>query len=120
MVDTVGTDEVVDATLALVADRSSIATIVNLARAREDGFLALGEEDGDDEAIRLRDNARYHGAALAQAGALDVHVGRCFSLSAAAEAHESVQRGGAGRTVLIPWAPLGSGRLGVHILEGGA
>ena len=100
VVDTVGTDAIIDATLALVADRSRIATIVNLARARKDGFRALGGEDGD-EAIRIRDNARYHVAALAQAGALDIHVDRRLPLSAAAEAHELVRRGGAGRIVLI-------------------
>ena len=100
-VDTVGTDEVLDATLALVADRRRIATIVNLARARRDGFRALGGEAGSDEAIRIRDNARYVIAALAQGGRLDVPVDRCFPLSDASAAHELAQRGGAGRLVLL-------------------
>ena len=100
-VDTVGTDEVIDASLALVADRRRIATIVNLARARRDGFQALGGESGHDEAIRIRDNARYVIAALAQGGGLDVHVDRCFPLSDASAAHELARQGGAGRLVLL-------------------
>ena len=100
-VDTVGSDEAIDASLELVEARWRIATIANAARARRDGFQALGGESGHEAAIRVRDNARYPIAALAQAGALDVHVDRCFPLSAAAEAHELVRRGGAGRLVLI-------------------
>lgn len=100
VIDTVGSDEVIDASLALVKNRSRIATIVNLLRARKDGFLALGGESGHDEGIRLRDNARYVIAALAQSGALDVHVDRCFPLSEASKAHELSRKGGAGRIVL--------------------
>ena len=100
-IDTAGADEAVDASLALVTDRRRIATIVNFARAREDGFQALGGESGNSEAIRIRDNARYMIAALAQAGALGVHVDRCFPLSEAAKAHELAREGGAGRLVLI-------------------
>lgn len=99
-IDTVGTDEVIDASLALVTDRWRIATIVNLARARQDGFQALGGESGNDEAITIRDNARYMIAGLAQSGTLDVHVDRCFPLSDASEAHELARKGGAGRLVL--------------------
>ena len=39
-VDFVGTNKAVDVSLALVADRSRIATIVAHARARQDGFHA--------------------------------------------------------------------------------
>ncbi len=99
-VDTVGTDEAIDASLALVADRHRVATIVNLTRARQDGFQALGSETGDGEATRIRDNARYVIAALAQSGALDVHVDRCFPMSDVSNAHELALKGGAGRLVL--------------------
>ena len=100
-IDTVGSDEAIDASLALVADRRRIATIVNLTRARRDGFQALGGESGDEEATRIRDNARYIIAALAQSGALDVHVDRCFPIADAADAHELARKGGAGRLVLV-------------------
>jgi NADPH2:quinone reductase len=100
VVDTVGTDEVIDASLSLVGERWRIATIVNLARARQDGFQALGGESGNDEAIKVRDNARYVVAALAQSGTLEVNVDRCFPLSGASEAHEMARKGGAGRLVL--------------------
>ena len=100
-IDTVGADQAIDASLALVADRQRIATIVNMARAQQDGFQALGGESGNDEAIRIRDNARYLIVALAQSGVLDVHVDRCFPLADASAAHELVQKGGAGRVVLM-------------------
>ena len=100
-VDTVGADQAIDASLAIDADRQRIATIVNLARARLDGFQALGGESGNDEAIRIRDNARYLIAALAQSGTLDVHVDHCFPLANTPEAHALVQKGGSGRLVLI-------------------
>ena len=47
----------IDASLASVAERWRVATIVNLGRARQDGFQALGGETGNEEAIRIRDNA---------------------------------------------------------------
>ena len=100
-IDAAGTDEAVDVSLALVPDRRRIATIVNLGRARKDGIQALGGEAGNDEGIRIRENARYVVAALAQAGKLQVQVDRCFSLSEAAAAHEKLLRGGAGRLALI-------------------
>ena len=101
-VDTAGTDEAIDVSLALVPDRSRIATIVSFERAKRDGFQALGGESGNDEGIKIRDNARYIIAALAQSGALEVHVDRCFPLARAAEAHELMLKGGAGRLVLTP------------------
>ena len=101
-VDLVGTDEAIDTSLALVAKRRRFATIVNLKRARQDGFQALGGESGNEDGIRIRDNARYVLAALAQAGALDVRVDGRFPLSAASEAHALMLEGGAGRLVLEP------------------
>jgi NADPH2:quinone reductase len=101
-IDIAGTDEAIDASLALVAERRRIATIVNVTRARQDGFQALGGESGNDEGIRIRDNARYVLAALAQSDTLEVRIDRCFPLSAASEAHKLVLEGGAGRLVLEP------------------
>ena len=101
-IDIAGTDEAIDASLVLVADRHRIVTVVNPTRARQDGFQALGGESGNEDGIRIRDNARYVVAALAQSGALEVRVDRCFALSAASEAHELMLQGGAGRLVLEP------------------
>ncbi len=101
-IDIAGTDEAIDVSLALVAERRRIATIVNLTRARQDGFQALGGESGNDEGIRIRENARYVLAALAQSGTLEVRVDRRFPLSAASEAHKLVFEGSAGRLVLEP------------------
>ncbi len=41
----------IGASLAFVTDRRRVATIVNLPRARQDGFLVLGGESGNGEAI---------------------------------------------------------------------
>jgi NADPH2:quinone reductase len=101
-IDLIGTDEAIDASLSLVTERRRIATIVNPSRAKQDGFQALGGEAGHDEGIRIRDNARYVVATLAQAGALEVRVDRCFPLSAAREAHDLLLKGKAGRVVLEP------------------
>lgn len=44
--DLVGTDEALDTSVELVADRTRIATIVGFARAGELGIAALSEADG--------------------------------------------------------------------------
>ncbi len=101
-IDLVGTNEAIDVSVALVPDLSRIATIVNAARARRDGFLALGGEAGQDpNGLMIRDNARLVVGALAQAGVLDLPVQHRFALSQAAEAHDLLLKGGAGRIVLI-------------------
>ena len=101
-IDLVGTDDAIDASIGLVAERRRIATIVNPSRAKRDGFQALGGETGHDDGVRIRDNARYVVAALAQAGVLEVRVDRCFPLSEAREAHDLMLKGKAGRLVLEP------------------
>ncbi len=104
-IDLVGTDEAIDTSLALVADRSRIATIVAFRLARETGILALGGSPGQDAAgVAIRDAARLRLTALAQAGAFDLKVSRCFPLAQAAEAHRLLAKGGGsgGHMVLIP------------------
>ena len=80
-IDLVGSDEAIDASLALVADRSRIVTVVGFERAARTGIQSLGGSHGQDErGIALRNNARPRLSALAQAGAFDVKVGRTFPL----------------------------------------
>ncbi len=58
-IDLVGTAEAADVSLALVSDRSRIATVVDAERAQRHGFQALGGSQGQDEAgIEIRMNAR--------------------------------------------------------------
>ena len=102
-IDLTGSDDAIDASLALVADRSRIATVVGFGRAAKTGIQALGGSPGQNErGIAIRNNARLRLSALAQAGAFDVKVGRTFPLAQAIAAHELLAHGGAGgRIVLI-------------------
>jgi NADPH:quinone reductase len=103
-IDLVGTAEAADVSLALVSDRSRIATIVDAKRAERDGFQALGGSPGQNEVgIEIRMNARLRLTALAQAALLTVEVARIFPFDEVQQAHELLARGGAGgRIVLTP------------------
>lgn len=98
--DLVGTDEALDVSTELVADRGRIATIVGFGRAGELGILVLTEA-GDGQAIR--DASRPDLIKLAAAGQLKVSVDKVFPLDQAAEAHRYLQTGHArGKVVLVP------------------
>lgn len=79
--DAVGTDEAIDVSLAVVSDRHRIVTIVNPARARQDGFRWIAGALPDS--ARFRDEARAGLVAAAQAGTLIVPVARTFPLDEA-------------------------------------
>ena len=91
--DTVGTDEAVDVSLELVADRARIATVAAFGRAGEAGILLLGNGPGADPGTELRQRARLTLTDLAEKGELDVVVAASFPLSDAASAHRLGQRG---------------------------
>jgi NADPH:quinone reductase-like Zn-dependent oxidoreductase len=98
--DLVGTDEALDTSVELVADRGRIATIAGFARAGELGIAALTGADGGQA---IRDASRVELIGLAAAGALDVTVDRAFALDEAAEAHRYLQTGHAhGKVVVVP------------------
>ena len=98
--DLVGTDEALDTSVELVADRGRIATIVGFARAAELGIAALTGADGGDE---IRAAARPELLKLAADGRLEVTVDRTFPLDEAREAHRYLQTGHArGKVVLLP------------------
>lgn len=99
--DCVGTDEAVEVSLALVADRSRIVTIAAFGRAQQDGFAAIGGAQPASKAFR--DSVRQRLIDLAGAGQLEVPVARTFPLSearAAAEILESQHPGG--KLALVP------------------
>lgn len=100
-VDTVGTDEAVDVSLALVTDRSRIATIVAFGRAEQDGFPALGGGPGADPGTEVRAAAWQELLPAAAAGRLDIPVARTYPLSQAADAHRFVRDGHAGGKVVL-------------------
>ncbi len=101
--DAVGTDEAVDVSVELVADRDRIATVAGFARGAEAGIKLLGGGPGADAGTEIRDRARRDLPPLAASKILDVVVSRTFSLADAAEAHRFVLEGHAGgKVVLIP------------------
>lgn len=98
--DTVGTDEAVDTSIELVADRKRIATIAAFGRAPELGIHALA---GGGPGAATRAAARAELVAAAGRGELTVTVDRTFPLSQARAAHEYLKSGKAqGKLALIP------------------
>lgn len=101
--DAAGTDEALDVSVELVADRSRIATIAGFARAAELGVQRLGGSPGADPGTQLRLAARLTLVELAAAGRLEVTVARAFPLDEVAEALRFVETGHpGGKVVLVP------------------
>ena len=102
--DLVGTDEAMDTSLELVADRARIATIVGFARGRQEGVKLLsGNLPGADPGTEIRQAARLDLARLAGEKRLRVVVSRSFPLADAADAHRVLMTGRAtGKITLIP------------------
>jgi NADPH2:quinone reductase len=101
--DLVGTDEAMDVSLALVADRDRIATIANFDRAPREGVRLLGNGPGADPGTEVRDAARAQLARLAGSGELRVLVAATYPLEAAADAHRQIATGHTtGKLVLLP------------------
>ncbi len=101
--DLVGTDEAVDASLDLVADRGRIATIAAFGRADAAGIMLLGGGPGADPGTELREAARAPLLDAAAAGTLRVLVSRSYPLAEAAEAHREIAAGHTvGKIVLLP------------------
>lgn len=101
--DLIGTDEAVDVSVELVADRTRIATIAAFGRAGEVGIRALGGGPGSDPGTEIREAARLELARMAGDGSLRVFVSESYPLAEAAAAHRSIIAGHAtGKIVLIP------------------
>jgi NADPH:quinone reductase-like Zn-dependent oxidoreductase len=102
-IDTVGTDEAVDTSLDLVAERERIATIAAFGRAASAGIKLLGGGPGADAGDDIRAAARLQLTAEVDAGRLTVVVARSYPLSDAAAAHREIRTGHtAGKLVLMP------------------
>lgn len=89
--DAVGTDEAVDTSLALVADRSRIVTVVAPDRAAAEGFHAIA--GAQPASARFRAEARQRLVDLAAQGRLQVPVARTFPLADARQALRHVLGG---------------------------
>jgi NADPH2:quinone reductase len=102
-IDAVGTDEAVDVSIELVADRSRIATIAAFGRGGAAGIKLLGGGPGADRGIEIRAAARLDLVRQVEAGMLTVRVGATFPLAQARAAHEAVLAGqAAGKIILVP------------------
>ncbi len=88
-VDTVGADDAIDVSLALVADRDRIVSIAALARAQAEGFQFVGGPN--PESAPFRDAVRGSLVDLAAAGELTVVVGETFPFAEAPRALARLQ-----------------------------
>src|SRR3954451_13580915 len=101
-IDAAGTDEAIDTSLALVADRTRIATVANAGRGLREGIRVLGGAPGADPGREIRQAARVELAALAAQGAVTLDV-TPYPLAEAAAAHrESIEGHPRGKLVLTP------------------
>jgi NADPH:quinone reductase len=80
-IDTIGTEEAIDVSLALVADRQRIVTTVAFSRALAEGFRLVGAANPLSGAYRAR--IRPHLIDLAGSGQLEVPIGRTFPFAEA-------------------------------------
>ena len=98
--DCVGTDEAIDVSLAVVDDRSRIASIAAFDRAEADGFQIL---DGSGDGAEIRKQARTQLIEAVESGDLEVTVARTFPLAEAGEAYRFLAEGHPnGKVVLVP------------------
>ncbi|MDT0165906.1 NADP-dependent oxidoreductase [Actinotalea sp. AC32] len=102
-VDTVGTDEALDVSVALVHDRRRVATIAGFGRGAVLGVQRLGVGPGADPGTDIRADARRRLADLAGSHRIAVHVGATYHLADAGRAHRAGMDGAVrGKIVLVP------------------
>ncbi|MGU3437894.1 NADP-dependent oxidoreductase [Actinomycetes bacterium M1A6_2h] len=100
-IDTVGTNEAVDVSLALVSDKARIVTTAAFDRAASEGFSSVG--GGSAESAQRRKKARLALVNEARDGTLTVPVAKTFPLDEAATAHEELKaQHPRGKFILIP------------------
>jgi NADPH2:quinone reductase len=102
-VDTVGTDEAIDTSLAVVVDRERIVTLAAIQRGFAEGIKVLGGAPGADPGTEIRAAARLALVKDAEAGRLGVRVAATYPLGEAAAAHRALATGHTfGKIVLVP------------------
>ena len=84
VLDTVGTDEAVDTSLALLDDRRRLVTLTAFRRAAAEGFTAIGASNPASGPFRAK--ARTDVVEMAAAGNLTVPIARTFPFQEAREA----------------------------------
>jgi NADPH:quinone reductase len=91
--DLIGSDEAMDVSLALVADRQRIATIANFRRGPEEGVKLLGGGPGADAGDDFRYAARPDLARLAGESRLRVVLAATYPFDDVARAHLAIAGG---------------------------
>lgn len=99
--DTVGTDEAIDTSVALTGDPARVATVAGFARGADAGIRLLGGGPGADPGSALRAAARAPLVDLFSRGALRVRVADGYPLDQARVALERVMSGHPGGKVLL-------------------
>ena len=100
-IDTAGTPDALDSSLALVENRRRIVTIAAQGRADELGILMIG--GAMPASAAFRDAVRPRLIELAATGRLEVPIARSFPIADAIAAFEFVQEGHpGGKVVLLP------------------
>jgi len=84
VLDTVGTDEAVDASLSLLKDRRRLVTLTAFHRAATEGFTAIGASNPASGPFRAK--ARAGLVEMAAAGDLTVRIARTFPFQDARQA----------------------------------
>jgi len=103
-IDCVGTNEAVDVSLELVADRDRIVSIAAFPYGSEVGIKMIGGGPGADPGTDVRNAARLQLTELVAQGQLEVRA-RSFALDDVAAAHREGQAGHvSGKLVLVPHA----------------
>jgi NADPH:quinone reductase-like Zn-dependent oxidoreductase len=102
-VDTVGTDEAIDSSVALIADRNRIVTIAGFQRGFELGLKVIGGAPGADPGTEIRAAARFQLVQQVEAGTLRVLVAGTYPLAEAGVAHRALATGHThGKIILVP------------------
>jgi NADPH:quinone reductase-like Zn-dependent oxidoreductase len=106
ILDCAGTDEALEASFELVADRTHIGTIVAGYRAAELGILAWSGGSPiplTAEQEKLRHDAVTVAADLAHHGKFDIEIGASFPLDRAADALRANESGAVrGKVIVVP------------------
>ncbi|WP_431277614.1 NADP-dependent oxidoreductase [Leifsonia poae] len=99
--DAIGTDEAIDTSLALVADRDRVVTIAAPGRAAAEGFKAVN--GNQPESVAYRNGVRAELIRRAGSGELVVPIARTFALADALEALRFLSEGHpGGKLALLP------------------
>lgn len=102
-IDTVGTDEAVAVSLAMLGDPARLVTIANAQfdAVNAAGGKAIGGGAGADPGSELRDAARLDLAERFAAGTIGVDIARVYPLEDARAAYEHLVTGHAGGKVIL-------------------